>query len=112
MCSQSHLQAVMLDLVSDKEGGCTPTRIELNSWVSLMPGKRGGHAKDARKHGGSSIEGSYKARVSEFRMNANSTVVEQIQVQHAYMHQQMLDLRQDCQENIGEANCEYFSILR
>lgn len=108
MRSRSRIQAVLLDLIGEEEGGCVPTRVEVNSWVSLMPGKRGGHAKDARKHGGSNVEGSYKARVLQFRLNVGSTVVEEIRVQHAYMHRQLLDLRRETQENFGRANCESF----
>jgi len=49
--------------MGDDEGDCNPTRVEVNSWVFLMLSKRGGNGKDAKKHGGNSIENSYKVRV-------------------------------------------------
>ena len=109
MRSRSRIQAVLLDLIGEEEGGCVPTRIEVNSWVSLMPGKRGGHAKDARKHGGSNVEGSYKARILQFRLNACSTVVEEIRVQHAYMHRQLLDLSSTCIDNYWTTTLDFDS---
>ena len=111
MSSRSRVQAVMLDIKND-EGDCTPTKVEVNSWVSLMPGKKGGHAKDARKHGGSSVHGSYKAQVLGFRFNVNSTVVTEIRVRHAYMQRQLLDLRNEPGVISGGANCKCSSALQ
>ena len=51
-----------------------------------MRGKQGGHARESKKHGGNSVEGAYKARVLKFRLSPSSTVVSQVQVQHAYMY--------------------------
>jgi hypothetical protein len=110
MSSRSRVQAVMLDIRND-EGDCTPTKVEVNSWVSLMPGKRGGHAKDVRKHGGSSVHGSYKAQVLGFRFNANSTVVTKIRVRHAYMQRQLLDLRKEPGVISGGANCKHLPYI-
>ncbi|KAG0596266.1 hypothetical protein M758_UG238500 [Ceratodon purpureus] len=110
MSSRSRVQAVMLDIRND-EGDSTPTEVEVNSWVFLMPGKRGGHAKDARKHGGSSVYGSFKAQVLGFRFNANSTAVTKIRVRHAYTQRQLLDLRKEPVVTLGGANCKCSSAL-
>jgi hypothetical protein len=34
-----------------------------------MPGKTRGHANDAAKHGGASIDGCYKVEVIDFRLS-------------------------------------------
>ena len=112
MSSRSRVQAIMLDIRNNNQGDCTPTKVEVNSWVSLMPGKRGRHAKDARKHGGSSVHGSYKAQVLGFCFNANSTVVTEIRVRHAYMQWQLLDLRKEPGVISGGANCKCSSTLQ
>ena len=51
------IQAIILSNSIDDEGEYIPLRVEKNSWVSLMPGKIGGHAKDATNHGGAGIAG-------------------------------------------------------
>ena len=65
-----------------------PLKVEVNSWISLYPSSRGGHARDAMKHGGSSITGSYKAKVLKFCFN-RAGIVSGVLVQHAYMHRQL-----------------------
>ena len=77
----SQVQVVLLD---DKD---TPLKIEINSWITLMPGTRGGHAKDALKHGGSSIRGSYKAKVLKFRIRCGR--VSSVLVEHASMRREL-----------------------
>jgi len=51
-----------------------------------MLGKKGGHAKDAKKHRGSSIERAYKAQILKFCAQPGSAIVFEVLVQHAYMH--------------------------
>lgn len=111
MSSRSRVQAVMLDIRND-EGDCTPTKVEVNSWISLMHGKRGGHVKDARKHGGSSVHGSYKAQVLGFCFIVKFTIVIEIRVRHAYMQLQLLDLRNEPRVISGGANCKCSSALQ
>lgn len=77
----SQVQAVLLD---DRDA---PLKLEINSWITLMPGTRGGHARDALKHGGSSIRGSYKARVLKFQIR--SGCVSLVLVEHAYMRREL-----------------------
>jgi len=76
-----------------------------------MPGKRGQHAKDSRKHGSSSVHGSYKTQVLGFYFNANSTIVIEIRVRHAYMQQQLLDLKKGPRVISGSANCKFSTTI-
>lgn len=89
MRSRSSIQAVSLGNWTDKEGAYVPLKVEINSWVSLKPEKTGGHAKDAAKHGGTGIRGSYKARVFDFKMSPGGRALAAVQVQHAYMRRQL-----------------------
>jgi len=59
----------------DNEGNYIPMRVEINSWVNLMLGKIGGHTKDATKHGGVAIGGSYKAKVLGFRVSSSMKAI-------------------------------------
>ena len=43
----------------NENGEHIPTNLSVNSWVKLQPGKRGGHAIDAKN----SAEGGYKAQI-------------------------------------------------
>ena len=45
--------------------------------------------KDAAKHGGASVAGSYKAKVIDFRMSPGMKSIAAVQVQHAYMRRQL-----------------------
>jgi hypothetical protein len=92
MRPRSEIQSVIFYNMIDSHGNWVPMKVEVNSWVTLMPGRNGGHAKDERKHGGYSMDGSYKAKVLEFRVQATS--VASVCVQHAYMRRQ-LDLNLD-----------------
>jgi len=74
MSLQSHVDVVMFGI------GGTPTKVEVHSWITLMPGRRGGQAKDARMHGVFTVEGAYTARVMGFRLSTNSTIVSKIRV--------------------------------
>lgn len=92
MRPRSEIQSAILYNMIDSHGNWVPMKVEVNSWVTLMPGRNGGHAKDARKHGGYNMDGSYKAKVLEFRVQATSVAF--VRVQHAYMQRQ-LDLNPD-----------------
>ena len=106
MRPRSSIQAVLLYNSVDDEGEYIPLRVEKNSWVSLMPGKKGGHAKDATKHGGAGIAGNYKAKVIDFRLSHGMKLIADVQVQHAYMRRQ-LDL--DPTSPLANAACNYRS---
>lgn len=54
----------------NENGEYIPTKLSVNSWVKLQPGKRGGHAIDAKKH---SAEGGYKARIFEISVEGRIT---------------------------------------
>lgn len=77
----SQVQVVLLDNED------APLKLEINSWITLMPGTRGGHARDVLKHGGSSIRGSYKAKVLKFQIQSGH--VSSVLVEHAYMRRQL-----------------------
>ena len=62
------MQHVLLFNTIDNNGNWIPTNVEINSWVTLMSGKIGGHAKDTLKHGGTSSVGAHKAKVFKFKM--------------------------------------------
>jgi len=107
MRPRSSVQAVIL-YIEGEAGEWVPTRFEINSWVTLLPGRRGGHARDAIRHGGNSIDGAYKAKILQFRFNSNSHVVSEVKVQHAYMYRQ-LELDPQDPLPMGGANCKSFS---
>jgi len=86
---ESDIASVVLFHLTDDNGNSIPLRIEVNSWVTLQPGERGGHARDARKHGGASLSGAYKAKIIKFKASRSATSVSQILVQHAYMPRQL-----------------------
>jgi len=105
MRPHTELQSVIVYNRKDENGNWVPMKVEANSWVTLMPGKTGGHAKDAKKHGGHDIDECYKAKVLKFRANANSVAV--VYVQHAYQWRQ-LDLDPDTRRATQAAcNCKY-----
>jgi hypothetical protein len=87
MNPDSKVQGVILFIEQD-EGNWVPLKVEVNSWVCLNPGNRGGHARDAMRHGGTNIIGSYKARVVRFRLNRSGGVAS-VLVNHAYMYRQL-----------------------
>jgi len=78
MRPRSFVQSVVLNHLQDKDGEYIPTKIEVNSWVALEPEKRGGHAREAKKHG------DYKAKVLKFKVYPDSSTIQAILVQHAY----------------------------
>jgi hypothetical protein len=84
MRSRSAVQSVILYNNRDAKNEWIPTKVEVNSWIVLMPGKVRGHAKDSKKHGGDSMDGCYKAKVLQFQLNDGSNVVLAVRVQHAY----------------------------
>lgn len=99
------IEAVSLENICEA-GVRVSLRVEINSWVSLRPGKSGGHAKDAATHGGpDSIEGSYKARILQFRMSPACKAVSAVRVQHAYMWRQ-LDLDPAIHIHQAASNCK------
>ena len=99
------IESVSIENISEA-GVRVSLRVEINSWVSLRPRKKGGHAKDAARHGGAnSIEGSYKARISGFRMSPGCKGVSAVQVQHAYQRRQ-LDLDPTVLIGLGAVNCK------
>lgn len=59
------------------------------SWISFLPKRIGGHAKDAAKHGDVGIVGSYKVKVIDFRLNLGMKLIVVVHVQHAYMRRQL-----------------------
>jgi len=106
MKPRSSVQAILLNNYVDTEGNYIPMRVEINSWVSLMLGKIGGHAKDSAKHGGAAIRGSYKAKVLGFRVSPRMEAVSTVQVEHAYMrHQLDIDPRTPIEDTA--CNCKF-----
>lgn len=106
MRPRSSIQAVILNNSVDDEGQYIPLRVEKNSWVNLMPGKTRGHAKDAAKHGGAGIAGSYKAKVIDFRLSPGMKSIAAVRVQHAYMRRQ-LDLDPAVPVLNAACNCRF-----
>jgi hypothetical protein len=102
MRPRNQVQSVLLYTQTTDEGDYIPRRIEINSWVALQPGKRGGHAHESKKYGSNSIIGAYKAQVLKFRVAPGSTSISEIKVQHAYMHRQ---LRLDPNAPVLESAC-------
>lgn len=87
----------------------SPLKLKVNFWVALMAGARGGHAKEAMKHGGSNIRGSYKARILKFRVQTEK--VSSVLVMHAYMRRTLdldpaIELRQ-----LNGSNCKFFPLV-
>lgn len=76
------VQYVLLFNTIDSNGNWIPSNVDINSWVTLMPGKTGDHAKDALKHGGTSSVGAYKAKVLKFKTSVG--VVSFVRIQRAY----------------------------
>ena len=112
MRPRTSVQSVLLYNSTNSDGSWVPTKVEINSWVTLIAGRNGGHAKDSKKHGGSSsMDGSYKARVVKFRLSVGSNTVSKVLVQHAYMWRQ-LDLDPAIPMTISAAcNCRYLNLL-
>lgn len=90
---RSTVSSVVLYNQVDRNGEFIPQRFEVNGWITLMSGKRGGHANDTMKHGGSSnIDGAWKAKILQFRFSASlngSVVISQVLVQHAYQYRHL-----------------------
>lgn len=96
------VESVLIYNFVNENGEYVPTKLSVNSWVKLQPGKHGGHAIDAKKH---SAEGGYKARILKFRWKEGSTTNAEVLVQHVYMRRQ-LNLRPTVQH--GGCNCKSF----
>ena len=112
MKPRSSLQSVLLYNSTDNDRSWIPTKVEINSWVTFSAGRNGGHAKDSKKHGGSSsMDGSYKAKVVKFKLSERSDTVSEVLVQHAYMWRQ-LDLNPAVPMEIpAVCNCRYLNLL-
>lgn len=111
---RSIVSSVVLYNQIDKNGEFIPQRFEVNGWITLMSGKRGGHAKDTMKHGGSSnIDGAWKAKILQFRFSVSlngSVVISEVLVQHAYQYRQLeLDLAEQLPTLRG-CNCKLHSL--
>ena len=72
----------------------------------LILEKHGGHARDAKKHKNSSVDGDYKARILQFRVKLGLSVVTEVRVQHVYMMRQ-LDLNSTLRVAQCGCNCMY-----
>ena len=59
------VQSVFLLNTTENNGNWIPMKININSWIILMPRKTGGHTEDVLKHDGTSSVGAYKAKVVE-----------------------------------------------
>jgi hypothetical protein len=110
MRPRSEIQSVILYTLKDEEGNWIPQRFDVNSWVSLQPGKNGGHAKDAIKHGGASVLGAYKAMILKFQLEGGSKTASMIQVQHAYMQRQ-IQLPPNSPALNAACNCKILHLL-
>lgn len=74
MRPRSSVEGVIL-YNSKEDDSWVPLKVEVYSWVSLKPGRNGGHAKDAMRHGGpESIEGCYKGKILKFCLNPGSSM--------------------------------------
>lgn len=107
MRPRNTIQAVKVHNEPDNDGNWVPLRLEVGSWVSLQPGKIGGHASDAKKHGGTSIRGSYKAKVLEFRVSHGGKSISVVRVQHAYMWRQLYLLPALPNHDAKFLNCKF-----
>lgn len=107
MRPRNTIQAVLVHNEPDNDGNWVPLRLEVGSWVSLQPGKIGGHASDAKKHGGTSIRGSYKAKVLEFRVSPAGKSISAVRVQHAYMRRQLDLLPAVPNQDAKFLNCKF-----
>ena len=63
MRPRNSIQSILVYNEPNHEGNWVSLRLEVGSWIHLQPGKIGGHACDAKKHGGTNIRGSYKTKV-------------------------------------------------
>lgn len=112
MRPRSTVQSVILYTQQTNDGDYIPRRVEVNSWVALYPGKRGGHARDSMKYGVTTIAGAYKAKVLEFHIAPGSGKVKAVKVMHAYMHRQ-LQLQPDVVATLdGACNCKIFLLSK
>ena len=108
---RSRVQAVTLYNQVDEDGAYIPQRYDVNSWISLRLERRGEHGRDAVKHGGDSVQGSYKAQIKEFCLSPGSTTISSVRVQHAYMFRQ-LELDPTVQYSMSSgSNCKSIPTL-
>jgi len=54
MRPHSFAQSDLFSNLIESDGNWIPTKVEINSLVTLAVGRNGGHAKDSKKHGGNS----------------------------------------------------------
>lgn len=95
----SQVAAVVLHSTHNADGEWIPTRYERMSWVRLNPGSIGAWARDARRHGGDDMRGTYKAQIRDFKFKVdhrkvvtNKPELQSVLVRHAYhRHQVLLD---------------------
>ena len=70
------IDSVLLFNSQDDTSAWIPTKVGVNSWIILQPGKQGEHAKDVRKHG----ECGYKAKILEFHVTGQRSIVSEVLV--------------------------------
>ena len=109
---RSEVVAVTLHNTHNNQGEWIPTRYERWSWVRLNHGRNGTWAREARRHGGESMRGSYKAQIMDFRFKfdgrrpvSNKPEVEAVLVRHAYHRHQVL-LDPEIHHDRVPCNCE------
>ena len=96
---RAQMCAVTLHSTHNVEGEWIPMRYERLSWVRFNPGRVGSWAREARRHGGDNMRGSFKAQIVDFRFKVdkrrvvtNKPELQSVLVRHAYeRHQVSLD---------------------
>lgn len=106
------IAAVTLHSKHNDQGEWIPTRYERLSWVRLNPGRIGTWAREARRRGGDSMRGSYKAQIVDFmvkvdgrKLVTNKPALESVLVRHAYHRHQVLLDPEICHDRVP-CNCE------
>jgi len=83
------IQSILIYNGLDSEGNWVSLKLEVGSWICLQPRKIGGYTCDVKKHGSTSIHGSYKETVLKFRVSHGGQSILAVKVLPAYMKHQL-----------------------
>jgi hypothetical protein len=90
---RSEVQSAVIYNDQDESGRWIPLRLEIGSWVTLQLALTGPWARDARRHGGATNAGAWKAEIRRFRWRVDGRSMlhlDSIQVRHTYERRQLL----------------------
>jgi hypothetical protein len=107
MVHQCTIGSTFILIAKTNEGTKIASKVVINSWISLQPETRGGHVSKAYKFK-IVAENAYRSKVLGFRGIEGSNVINEVQIQHAYMERHVLPILDPTAPKLqNQCNCKY-----